>query len=94
MLNDLSIPALAMRRLYRGRADYESRIKELKVDFDFGELCAAGLLDERSWAGRDDTELQAVKSVFDHTVMRQSLGLRARASMRGAMRLKPNPSHS
>ncbi|MBK6593146.1 MAG: transposase [Burkholderiales bacterium] len=33
MLTDLSIPALEVWRLYRGRADCENRIKELKADF-------------------------------------------------------------
>ena len=33
MLTDLSLPALEVWRLYRGRADCENRIKELKADF-------------------------------------------------------------
>jgi hypothetical protein len=33
MLTDLTIPALDVWRLYRGRADCENRIKELKADF-------------------------------------------------------------
>ena len=33
MLTDLKIPALQVWRLYRGRADCENRIKELKADF-------------------------------------------------------------
>jgi hypothetical protein len=33
MLTDLRVPALEVWRLYRGRADCENRIKELKADF-------------------------------------------------------------
>ena len=33
MLTDLTIPALGVWRLYRGRTDCENRIKELKADF-------------------------------------------------------------
>jgi hypothetical protein len=33
MLTDLTLPAVEMWRLYRGRADCENRIKELKADF-------------------------------------------------------------
>jgi hypothetical protein len=33
MLTDLGLPALEVWRLYRGRADCENRIKELKADF-------------------------------------------------------------
>lgn len=36
---DLSLPALEVWRLYRGRADCENRIKELKVDFGLGSFC-------------------------------------------------------
>ena len=38
MLTDLSIPALEVWRLYRGRADCENRIKELKADFGLGSF--------------------------------------------------------
>ena len=33
MMSDLSLPAIEIWRLYRGRADCENRIKELKYDF-------------------------------------------------------------
>jgi hypothetical protein len=33
MVTSLELPALQIWRLYRGRADYENRIKELKADF-------------------------------------------------------------
>ena len=33
MITDLSLPAIEIWRLYRGRADCENRIKELKYDF-------------------------------------------------------------
>lgn len=36
MLTDLGLPALEVWRLYRGRADCENRIKELKADFGLG----------------------------------------------------------
>lgn len=39
MLTDLSLPALEVWRLYRGRADCENRIKELKADFGLGSFC-------------------------------------------------------
>jgi len=38
MLTDLTIPALEVWRLYRGRADCENRIKELKADFGLGSF--------------------------------------------------------
>ena len=33
LVTDLDLPATAIWRMYRGRADCENRIKELKVDF-------------------------------------------------------------
>ena len=33
MLTDMSLPAIEVWNLYRGRADCENRIKELKADF-------------------------------------------------------------
>ena len=33
LVTDLNLPALQIWRLYRGRADCENRIKELKYDF-------------------------------------------------------------
>ena len=44
MPTDLSIPALAVWHLYRGRTDCEHRIKELKADFSLGSL---GLRDDQ-----------------------------------------------
>ena len=38
MVTDLNLPALQVWRLYRGRADCENRIKELKYDFAAGSL--------------------------------------------------------
>ncbi len=38
MVTDLNLPALQIWRLYRGRADCENRIKELKYDFAAGSL--------------------------------------------------------
>ena len=38
LVTDLSLPAGDVWRLYRGRADCENRIKELKYDFALGTL--------------------------------------------------------
>ena len=38
LVTDLNLPALQVWRLYRGRADCENRIKELKYDFAAGSL--------------------------------------------------------
>lgn len=38
MVTDLNLPSLQIWRLYRGRADCENRIKELKYDFAAGSL--------------------------------------------------------
>ena len=38
IVTDLDLPALELWRLYRGRADCENRIKELKYDFALGSL--------------------------------------------------------
>ena len=38
MVTDLNLPALQIWRMYRGRADCENRIKELKYDFAAGSL--------------------------------------------------------
>ena len=39
LVTDLNLPALDIWRLYRGRADCENLIKELKYDFAAGSLC-------------------------------------------------------
>jgi hypothetical protein len=39
MLTDLTLPAVEVWRLYRGRADCENRIKELKADFGLDSFC-------------------------------------------------------
>jgi hypothetical protein len=39
LTTNLKLPALAVWRLYRGRANCENRIKELKYDFAAGSLC-------------------------------------------------------
>lgn len=38
MLTDLSLPAVEVWRLYRGCADCENRIMELKSDFELGSF--------------------------------------------------------
>ena len=47
MITDLSLPAIEIWRLYRGSADCENRIKELKYDFEPRQLCDEGLLGYR-----------------------------------------------
>jgi hypothetical protein len=39
MMTHLTLPAPEVWRLYRGRADYENRIKELKADFGLDSFC-------------------------------------------------------
>ncbi|WP_346430235.1 transposase [Cupriavidus basilensis] len=72
MLTDLQLPALEVWRLYRGRADCENRIKELKADFGLS-----------SFVLRDFWVMEAalgvampaynLMSVFRHAVMRQKV---------------------
>lgn len=42
LVTDLDLPAQALWRLYRGRADAENRIKELKYDFGADSFCLTG----------------------------------------------------
>ena len=70
MITDLSLPALEIWRLYRGRADCENRIKELKYDFGLDSFVMRDF-----WA--TEAALSVVMlaynlmSVFRQTVIRQ-----------------------
>jgi len=44
MVTDLNLAALQIWRMYRGRADCENRIKELKYGLKAGSLKSARLL--------------------------------------------------
>ncbi len=64
MLTDLSLPALEVWRLYRGRADCENRIKELKADFGLGSFCLRDFWATEAALGGDDAQLQPDECVF------------------------------
>ena len=72
MLTDLSLPALELWRLYRGRSDCENRIKELKADFGLGSFVLRDF-----WAAEAALGVTMLAynlmSVFRHTVMRQKV---------------------
>lgn len=72
MLTDLGLPALEVWRLYRGRADCENRIKELKADFGLGSFALRDF-----WATEVALGVTMLSynlmSVFRHAVMRQKV---------------------
>ena len=72
MLTDLTLPAREVWRLYRGRADCENRIKELKADFGLDGFCLRDF-----WATEAALEVAMLAynlmSVFRQTVMRQKV---------------------
>lgn len=70
MLTDLTIPALEVWRLYRGRADCENRIKELKADFGLGSFVLRDFWATEAALGVTMLAYNLM-SVFRHTVMRQ-----------------------
>lgn len=72
MLNDLGLPALEVRRLYRGRVDCENLIKELKADFG---LVSFVLRDFWATEAALGVTMLAnnLMSVFRHAVMRQKV---------------------
>lgn len=72
MLTDLSIPALEVWRLYRGRADCENRIKELKADFGLGSFCLRDFWATEAALGVTMLAYNLM-SVFRHAVMRQKV---------------------
>ena len=58
LVTDLDLPAVAIWRTYRGRADCENRTKELKYDFAADSDQHAGLLGDRGDAEYGDAGLQ------------------------------------
>ena len=72
MLTDLKIPALEVWRLYRGRADCENRIKELKADFGLDSFCLRDFWATEAALGVTMLAYNLM-SVFRHTVIRQSV---------------------
>ena len=72
MLTDLTIPPLEVWRLYRGRADCENRIKELKADFGLGSFVLRDFWATEAALGVTMLAYNLM-SVFRHAVMRQSV---------------------
>ena len=72
MLTDLSLPSLEVWHLYRGRADCENRIKELKADFGLGSFVLRDFWTTEAALGVTMLAYNLM-SVFRHTVMRQKV---------------------
>lgn len=72
MLTDLHLPALEVWRLYRGRADCENRIKELKADFGLGSFVLRDYWATEAALGVTMLAYNLM-SVFRHAVMRQQV---------------------
>lgn len=72
MLTDLRLPALEVWRLYRGRADCENRIKELKADFGLGSFVLRDFWATEAALGVTMLAYNLM-SVFRHAVMRQKV---------------------
>jgi len=72
MLTDLTLPALEVWRLYRGRADCENRIKELKADFGLDSFVLRDFWATEAALGVTMLAYNLM-SVFRHAVMRQSV---------------------
>ena len=72
ILTDLSLPAVAAWRLYRGRADCENRIKELKTDFGLDSFVLRDFWATEAAPGVTMLAYNLM-SVFRHAVMRQSV---------------------
>ena len=72
MVTDLTLPALEVWRLYRGRADCENRIKELKADFGLDSFVLRDF-----WATEAALSVAMLAynlmSVFRHAVLRQKV---------------------
>ena len=72
MVTDLTLPALEVWRLYRGRADCENRIKELKADFGLDSFVLRDF-----WATEATLSVAMLAynlmSVFRHAVLRQKV---------------------
>jgi len=72
MVTDMTLPALESWRLYRGRADCENRIKELKADFGLGSFCLRDFWATEAALGVTMLAYNLM-SVFRHAVMRQKV---------------------
>jgi hypothetical protein len=72
ILTDLSLPAVEAWRLYRGRADCENRIKELKADFGLDSFVLRDFWATEAALGVTMLAYNLM-SVFRHAVMRQSV---------------------
>jgi len=72
MLTDLSLPALEVWREYRGRADCENRIKELKADFGLDSFVLRDFWATEAALGVTMLSYNLM-SVFRHAVMRQKV---------------------
>ena len=72
MLTDMSLPAIEIWNLYRGRADCENRIKELKADFGLDSFCLRDFWATEAALGVSMLAYNLM-SVFRHSVMRQTV---------------------
>jgi hypothetical protein len=72
MLTDMSLPAIEVWNLYRGRADCENRIKELKADFGLDSFVLRDFWATEAALGVSMLAYNLM-SVFRHTVMRQTV---------------------
>lgn len=72
MLTDLTLPAVEVWRLYRGRADCENRIKELKADFGLDSFVLRDFWATEAALGVAMLAYNLM-SVFRHAVMRQKV---------------------
>ena len=72
MLTDLSLAALEVWRLYRGRADCENRIKELKADFGLDSFVLRDFWATEAALGVTMLSYNLM-SVFRHAVLRQKV---------------------
>ena len=72
MLTDLGLPAIEVWNLYRGRADCENRIKELKADFGLDSFVLRDFWATEAALGVSMLAYNLM-SVFRHTVMRQKV---------------------
>jgi Transposase DDE domain group 1 len=70
LVTDLDLPAQEVWRTYRGRADCENRIKELKYDFAAGSLCTADF-----WA--TEASLSAVMLAYNLMSLFRQAALKA-----------------
>jgi Transposase DDE domain group 1 len=70
MVTDLRLPALEVWRMYRGRADCENRIKELKQDFGLNSFVLKDFWATEAALGVAMLAYNLM-SVFRHTVLRE-----------------------